>query len=135
MKLSNSKSFRRFSWVPVLAMAASAHAEGDWLRHFRIGASFGLNVSTDFKTSGTFPGSGSAPGAAVAGIDHFYDDGFVRGDATGNRQNLTTFCGYKERSQRNDAAKTLTFHATRSFSACGCDEVNGNPVSFDRGCG
>lgn len=91
-----------------------------------------MNMSADFKTSGTFAVSGSNPGAAVRGIDHFYDDGYVRVDETGNALGRTTFWGYRDASQENDAADTLTFHGTRSFTGTSISKADDSPnLGFD----
>lgn len=120
------------SCLSLLALAASARAEGEWLRHFRIGASVGMNLSADFQTTGVQSVSGSNPGAAVGGIDHFYDDGYVRVDETGNALNRTTFWGYQDASQRDDAAKTITYRGTRSFTANGFTSADDSPnLGFD----
>src|SRR5687768_240800 len=84
-------------WL-LLAWPARAQ-EGGWMRHFRIGGSVGLNISGDFKTSGQLPVSGSSPGPLAPRADHFYDDGFVRVDNTGNAQGLTSFWGYDRADQ------------------------------------
>src|SRR6185295_19021010 len=107
------------SCLSLFALAASAQAEGEWLKHFRVGMSFGLNMKTDFTTSGSFPISGSNPGPAAPKLDHFYDDGYVRVDQTGDALNRTSFWGYRDATQRDTAAETLTYHGTRSFTASG----------------
>ena len=136
--MRRSKPVRTISCLSFLALAASARGDGEWLRHFRIGASIGMNVSADFQTSGQLSVSGSNPGPALPGIDHIYDDGFVRVDQTGNAQpegfptGRTTFWGYNEASQHNDAANTLTYHGTRSFTANGSASTDASPMlGFD----
>ncbi|NDB94469.1 MAG: hypothetical protein EB165_07520, partial [Euryarchaeota archaeon] len=51
----------------------------------------------------------SDPGDAVAGIDHIYDDGYVRVDSTGNFGNLTAYWGYDDASQVSGT--DLLFHS------------------------
>src|SRR5437762_3961222 len=112
-----NSTLRGISLGSLIAAAVSARAEDDvsWLRHFRIGGSFMMNVSTEFKTSGNFTVNRPPPSAA-GGIS--YDDGFVGVDKTGNAPLPdgsgpgTTFWGYNDASQMNDTAKTLTFHGT-----------------------
>lgn len=53
--------------------------------------------------------SQSDPGDAVAGIDHEYDDGYVRVDSSGNFGNLTAYWGYDDASQVSGT--DLLFHS------------------------
>lgn len=78
----------------------------------------GLRVSLQnlFYTKVQFGvGSGTQgnPGDPIPGIDHFYDDGFVRVDDTGNFGNLTTFWGYEYASQvqGDTGSQTMAFHS------------------------
>ena len=85
-------------------------------RFFRLGVLAGFSLSAEFSVSSQFDISRSQPGpAGVSGVDHFYDDGFVRVDDTGNAQGLTSFWGYDSDSQVN--GDTLTMHSARSFAA------------------
>src|SRR5437879_6247622 len=116
---------RGISVCSLIAAAAAAHGQDDsgdgggWLRHFRIGGSFMLNVSTEFKTTGTFAVNRPPPSTA-GGVS--YDDGFVGVDKTGNAPApgtttlITTFWGYNDASQVDTAADRLTFHGTDSFT-------------------
>jgi hypothetical protein len=114
--------------------AQDSDSSSGWMRHFRIGGSFMLNVSTEFKTSGTFQVNRPPPSAA-GGIR--YDDGFVGVDATGNAippggaGPVTTFWGYNDASQYDPAANRLTFHGSQSFDASGFDKVTDIPLGFD----
>jgi hypothetical protein len=119
---------RGLSLCSMLAAALSMRAEADWTRHFRIGASFGLNVKTDFKTSGTFS-LANPPPSARGGIT--YDDGFVGPDATGSANGTTSFWGYNNSSQFNAGTDRLTFRQTQSFDANGANKANDNPLGFD----
>jgi hypothetical protein len=134
-------TLRGISVCSLIAAAATARAQddnndafGEWLRHFRIGGSFMLNVSTQFKTTGTFPVNRQPPSAA-GGVT--YDDGFVGVDKTGNATPpggtgpATTFWGYNDASQYDAAANRLTFHGSQSFDASGLDKVSDNPIGFD----
>jgi len=97
----------------------------DWPRHFRVGMLVGMNIKADFSMTGqAFPVSGSNPGGAGGG-DHFYDDGYVRVDDTGNAQGYTSFWGYNNAGQLN--GQTLTFHSSKSFGASGSAEGNDSP--------
>jgi hypothetical protein len=122
MALSNTKHLGQLSWVSLFALGAAAHAQdSEWVRHFRIGVSSGMNIKTDFRSAGTFPISGNNPGAAVGGINHEYDNGYVRLDATGDaappgQPSQTTNFSYTDAGQYDPAANTLTYQATRSFA-------------------
>src|SRR5688572_565494 len=111
--MSRPNTLRAFSCFSLLALAANAHAQ-EWTKHFRIGMSLGMNIKTDFSSSGTFPVSGTAVGAATPGQNHTYDDGFVRLDDTGNAvpfdsttgNGVTSNFGYRNSAQYNAAAET-----------------------------
>ena len=105
----------------------------DWTRHFRIGALVGINIKADFKMNGQFDVSGSNPGApGVGGVEHFYDDGYVRVDDTGNALGLTSYWGYRNGSQYDASAQTLTFHSAKSFTSSGSSRVDDSPyLGFD----
>src|SRR4051812_21338100 len=99
-----NSTLRGLSLGALLGATAAIHAQdsdSDWMRHFRIGGSFMVGVSTEFKMSGTFPVNRPPPSAA-GGIS--YDDGFVGVDSTGNAippggtQHVTTFWGYNDAS-------------------------------------
>src|SRR5688572_21498856 len=117
---------RGFSLFSLLAVVASARGEGDWIRHFRIGGSVGMNISTDFKTSGTFTLNPDPP-SSRGGVT--YDDGFVGVDTTNNENDATVFWGYNSASQVN--GEQITFHQTRSFSASGAGKDDDFPPGFD----
>ncbi len=101
----------------VLLAATSIHAQSTPLtqaeapseNHFGLSARFGLNISAKFKNLGGFT-SPALPGPASGGAEHFYDDGFVRLDASGNAGGKTWFWGYENAAQvpGND---TIEFHA------------------------
>jgi hypothetical protein len=131
MKRSNLKYLRGLSLFSILALTANARGEGEWLRHFRLGATFGLNVSAEFKNNGTFAVPGISPGPATPGILLTYVDGFVGIDETGNAANLTSNFGYSQQSQYDQQGQTLTFHGTKAVNANGFDEVSDNPLGFE----
>ena len=100
----------------------------DSRRHFRVGALVGINIKAEFKMSGQFNVSGSQPGTpGVTGVDHVYDDGYVRVDETGNAQGLTSYWGYQSASQYDPVAQTLTFHSAQSFTASGSAKSDDSP--------
>jgi hypothetical protein len=104
-------------------------AMNDWPRHFRLGALVGINIKAEFKMSGNFTVSGSQPGApGQPGVDHIYDDGYVRVDQTGNAQGRTSYWGYNNYAKQYDSvAQTLTFHSANSFEASGSAKSDDSP--------
>ncbi|MGD0745615.1 MAG: hypothetical protein ABSA45_10710 [Verrucomicrobiota bacterium] len=99
----------------------------DWTRHFRIGALVGMNISAHFSMNGSaFPLSGNDPGRGI------FDDGYVRADNTGNAFGQTGYWGYRNASQYDPAAHTLTMHAASSFAASGSATESGSAFAgFD----
>lgn len=153
MKKLRINKRRHTSWLCVLATIAAFQAEGAeksnhwldrsgdtdegvWLNHFRLGGFVGLNIKADFKVSGNFAVTGSNPGQTnVAGVNHFYDDGYVRVDDTGNAQGYTSYWGYQNASQF-DGVNTLTFHSANSYTTSGGSEMNADPqIGVDLGYG
>ena len=71
----------------------------------RIGISYrmGFNITAQFRNVGNLgggPGARRGPGPATGGdIDRIYDDGYNRVDASGNKDGLTWFWGYRNASQ------------------------------------
>ncbi|MBX3731980.1 MAG: hypothetical protein KF791_05250 [Verrucomicrobiae bacterium] len=97
----------------------------DWTRNFRLGAQTMFNVKADFSVSGTVPVSRPPPGpVGVPGADHFYDDGFVRVDQTGNAGGTTSFWGYQSGSQVDAANDRIVMKSVRSFQASEDTTVN-----------
>lgn len=95
--------------------------QAQWTRHFRLGAVLGLNFKAKFATAGTFAFSGNHPGAVgVGGQDHLYDDGFVRVDASGNKNGQTWYWGYQgEGGQYTAGDDRIYFHAAESYTVQG----------------
>lgn len=79
-------------------VVAPAAAASRW----SFGISFAplLNVDAEFSGAGTFD-SPFTPQPLGGGRDYEYDDGFVRVDASGNAQGLTSNWGYANTSQYN----------------------------------
>ncbi len=109
---------RRPIAVALLMGAAGLVSAQDWTRHFRLGAVVGLNLQASFKMSGEFQVSGGdlAGPPGVPGVDHLYDDGYVRVDNTGNAQGYTSFWGYQDPEQYNAGDHTLTLRSSSSFN-------------------
>ncbi len=108
---------------------ADRSRSSDWTRNFRVGMQLGLNIHANFSSSGVFPVSGSNPGApGVSGVNHVYDDGYVRVDETGNAGGYTSYWGYNNAGQYDSGAKTLTYHSAKSYSAnSGTSQANDVP--------
>jgi len=60
---------------------------------FSLGARVGMNFEA------TFSASRSRPGPPTGGVDHNYDDGYVRVDSSGNAGDLTWNWGYQNAAQ------------------------------------
>lgn len=75
----------------------------------RFGVSYrmGFNISARFKNLGGYT-AGSNPGAAIAGIDHNYDDGYNRVDSSTNFNNSTWNWGYQDSSQISGNSVTMS---------------------------
>jgi hypothetical protein len=87
----------------------------EWLRHFRLGAVVGINVKAKFSMSGPFASTSNPGEADVGGVNHVYDDGFVKVDASGNDLGVTGNWGYQSASQVQGGR--LFFHGVESFTA------------------
>ena len=81
-----------------------------------LGARFGLNFKADFRNISV---GNAVPGAASGGVDHGYDDGYVRVDSSGNAGGLTWNWGYQNSAQV--VGDTMQFHATQAGTASGSD--------------
>ncbi len=129
MKSSRSKILP--AWCCLSGLLAtfpiiSAHAqlyvgapdEGVWPNYFRLGVLAGLNLKADFSMNGQFTIASSQVGATgVSGVNHIYDDGYVRVDQTGNAQGYSSFWGYNSASQVS--GNTISMHSAKSFTANG----------------
>ncbi len=90
----------------VVLRAAAASAE------FGVSAGSSFNYQSGFRTRAEPQRFARNPGGAVAGVDHFYDDGYNRVDNTGNERGLTSFWGYESAAQAD--AGLLTMNSSRS---------------------
>jgi hypothetical protein len=103
----------RFSISVALSFAAAMpftlHAADvpESANRFSLGARFGMNFKAAFHNSGA-----ANPGPAIGGIDHNYDDGYVRVDSSGNAGGVTWNWGYQNAAQV--VGDTIQFHANRS---------------------
>lgn len=88
----------------------------DWTRNFRIGASLMFNVKADFTLNGPVSVNRQPTGpVGQPGADHYYDDGYVRVDSTGNAGGDTTYWGYDNASQVDLANNRIVMRSVRSF--------------------
>lgn len=107
----------------------------------RFGISYraSFNITAQFKNVGVAPGVGKAgsrgPGRAASGVDHFYDDGYVRVDSTHSGSGYTWFWGYKDAGQiqPND---TLAMHSSSvvpiKSTTTDDDPQHGMEVTYNR---
>jgi hypothetical protein len=120
------------SWLAGSATAAE-RSPGDWVNDLRVGVLVGFNIDANFTVSGRSAVSGSRPGLpGVSGEEHFYDDGYVRVDQTGNALGYTSFWGYNDAGQYDSGAQTLTMHSASTATAFGeANEDDAPYVGFD----
>ncbi|MEY4385501.1 MAG: hypothetical protein RLY20_784 [Verrucomicrobiota bacterium] len=106
--------------LAVFAGVAHAQYDPSWTKNFRVGALTGLGMKGQVKLRGTFSVNGTDPGATgVSGVNHVYDDGYVKVDDTGNAGGYTSFWGYESASQYDAGTHSLLMHSASSFSANG----------------
>jgi len=107
-------------------------SQDKWTKHFRIGALVGFNFKGQFSVTGSTSGS-SNPGGDGPGLNHTYDDGYVKVDYSGNADPgdgsgpQTVYWGYQNANQWEGS--TLTFHSVQSYdtSGGGGGSVDGDP--------
>lgn len=87
-------------------------------RHFNVGALVGFNIKAQFTMSGSFSfANPKDPGATgTPGVNHEYDDGYVRVDATDNDQGATYYWGYQNAAQYDAGANRLYFHSSSAYT-------------------
>jgi hypothetical protein len=93
-------------------------SETDNPNRWSLGARFGMNFKADFhnNAAGNPGNTGVNPGPATGGVDHNYDDGYVRVDSSGNAGGRTWYWGYQNSSQYHVVGDTMQFHAIQSSS-------------------
>lgn len=75
---------------------------------FSLGARIGLNIKAKFHNS-------ADPGPATGGVNHNYDDGYVKVDSSGPDSGSTWNWGYENGSLVvGDPPQSIQFHATQS---------------------
>ena len=109
------------SFGALLAWVSSAQSfavRDDWTQNIRVGAQMSMHVHAKFSLDGLISSGAGNPGQpGVPGQNHFYDDGYVRVDETGNTSGLTSYWGYADASQYDPATGQLVYHNTRGFRA------------------
>ncbi|WP_372807511.1 hypothetical protein [Pontiella sp.] len=97
------------------------------------GGQLGVGIGSAFGTQASFESDqvvlpfANDPGAAAAGIDHVYDDGYNLVDSSGNFGNETTFWGYQNEAQFDAATDTIRMSSTRTL-------IDAAEDSADRDC-
>jgi len=95
-------------------IASSLAADGDMAsstnkNRLTLRGRLGLNIHAKFSRIGTFAPATDIGGTGSA-LDHFYDDGYVRVDASGNYGGQTWYWGYDNASQIS--GNNILFHST-----------------------
>jgi hypothetical protein len=101
--------------------------QSDLRNHFGVSYRVGWNIRASFRNLGSAPPA--APGGLSAGVDHTYDDGYVRVDSSGNLDTgngpETLYWGFSHPSQLLEAPGYVTMHA--SSPGLIASEVDGGP--------
>src|SRR5258705_6515407 len=89
--------------ILLVPIASSIAADGDLdsstnLNRLTMRGRLGFNIHAKFSRIGTFPAATDIGGTGGA-LDHFYDDGYVRVDQSGNFGSQTWFWGYENAGQ------------------------------------
>lgn len=122
--------------APVLALADDSENMLSRTNKNRLsmGAHFGLNITARFKHIGKLSAPGN-PGGTGPGLNHEYDDGYVRRDESDNFGGQTQYWGYENAGQDNGGS--ILFHNS-SASGIGaereieCDPQYGLDVIYSR---
>src|SRR6185503_17691479 len=100
---------------PLLApVATGLAADGDMgsstnKNRFTMRGRLGMNIHAKFSNIGSFPAATDIGGTG-SGLDHFYDDGYVRVDSGGGYLGQTWYWGYQNASQIS--GNNLLFHSS-----------------------
>ncbi|HRI15630.1 MAG TPA: hypothetical protein PLX89_21755 [Verrucomicrobiota bacterium] len=109
------------AFLSLFALAGTGSAQSfrvndDWTRNFRLGMQVAYNVKADFSLDGIIPSTSGDPGLpGIPGLNHFYDDGYVRVDNTSNAGGVTSYWGYQLGTQFEPETGQLVFKNTRAF--------------------
>lgn len=93
------------------------------LNRFSLNARFGMNISAKFKSVATPPAT--AIGGTGSALDHYYQDGYVRVDGSGNAGGTTWFWGYDNASQVS--GNSILFHSTAGTDAGSTGDIKDDP--------
>ena len=107
----------------ILALGATtqlwaAESDDSTKNEFRIGPTFGFNITAKFRGFQPAP-LATSPGAGPL-VNRDYPDGYVHVDSSDNAGNQTWNWGYRNDSQYNAEASTLNFHRLSVNSESGC---------------
>ena len=123
----------------ILALGATtqlwaAESDDSTKNEFRIGPTFGFNITAKFRGFQPAP-LATSPGAGPL-VNRDYPDGYVHVDSSDNAGNQTWNWGYRNDSQYNAEASTLNFHRlsvnSESGPAASGDPSYGFEVSYLR---
>jgi hypothetical protein len=123
----NTSSLKSIGSIIVLTAAAhlpAAQPGEASMNEFRIGPSFGFNITAKFSGFQPVP----LPPSPAAGplADRNYTDGYVRVDSSANADNRTWNWGYQNNAQYDQAASAIDLHAL-AVNAESSSEQTGNP--------
>lgn len=88
-----------------------------------LNARFGLNIDAKFKSAPFGPRT--VVGGTGSALEHFYEDGYVRVDSSGNAGGTTWFWGYNDASQVS--GDSILFHSTAGSGDASTGDVNCDP--------
>lgn len=88
-------------FLAAVGITASVQAE------FGVSGSASFNYKANFRSRPVPQARRSNPGAAAAGADHFYDDGYNRVDSSDNAWDQTSYWGYESAAQDNGSGITM----------------------------
>ncbi len=115
--------------LALLARTAYGQDEDDWWQHLRVGVPVLFNVKAHFSVNGQFNLNSEAGATGVSGVNHVYDDGYVKVDDTGDARLQTGYWGYQNASQYNPATHTLTMESDTAFTASGSAGKDAQPFA------
>lgn len=105
-------------------LASRADDAGDNLNRWSFGPRFGLNFKGSFKNNNAL----ANPGPAAGGANHFYNDGYVKLDSSGDAGGTTWNWGYQNSSQV--VGDTMQFHAVQQGGASGLGSSEATGVQY-----
>lgn len=112
-----------FLYIPLVLTVAATVLRGaefpDNPTRLSFGPRLGYSIKAQFSNNPAPFANNPAtdPGDPISGVDHEYDDGYVRVDGSGNANGSTWNWGYENASQV--VGDSMEFHSTRSNLAFG----------------